>query len=110
MAHDPDDPNAPLSLDSVRRVARLSRLALTDEQLEAYRPQLAAILGHMGRLASLDLADVEPLTHPLETTNRLDEDVPRPGLATDALMAIAPDAEPPFIKVPKVLGGGGGGA
>lgn len=99
----------PLTLDAVRRVARLSRLALSDEQLEAYRPQLDAILAHMTRLGSLDLGSVEPLTHPLEARNRMDEDVPRPGLPNEAFMAMAPETAPPFLKVPKVLGGGSGG-
>ncbi len=96
-----------LTLQQVRRVATLSRLALSDEQLEAMRPGLAAVLAHVRMLGELDLAAVEPMAHPLDAANRWDEDVPRAELPNDALMAMAPDTAPPFIKVPKVLGDGG---
>jgi aspartyl-tRNA(Asn)/glutamyl-tRNA(Gln) amidotransferase subunit C len=101
-------PSQALSADAVRKVARLSRLALTDQQVEAYRGQLSAVLVYMERLKGLDLSGVEPMSHPIDATNRLDEDVPGPTLPTSALMAMAPDALPPFIKVPKVLGEGAG--
>ena len=95
----------PLSTDDVRRVAKLARLAITDDQAAQYRDQLAAILNHAASLESLDLDDVEPLTHPHNLMNRTDEDTPGPTLPNQALMSLAPDADPPFIKVPKVLGG-----
>jgi aspartyl-tRNA(Asn)/glutamyl-tRNA(Gln) amidotransferase subunit C len=66
------------------------------------------VLEHAASLRKLDLAGVEPLTSPAETVNRMDEDVVRPGLPTEALMKMAPDKDPPFVKVPKVLGEGGG--
>lgn len=94
----------PLDTETVRRVAHLSRLALSDAQIEAYRAQLGVVLGHIDRLRSLALEGVEPLTHPLDATNRMDEDKVRDGLTNQALMEMAPDASPPFIKVRKVLG------
>ncbi len=96
-----------LTADEVRKVARLSRLALTDEQVERYRGQLSAILGYVQRLQQVDLAGVEPMAHVGEAVNRLDDDVPGPTLPTQALMKMAPDTMPPFIKVPKVIGDGG---
>ncbi len=96
-----------LTADEVRKVARLSRLALTDEQVERYRGQLSAILGYVQRLQQVDLAGVEPMAHVGETVNRLDDDVPGPTLSVEALMKMAPDTMPPFIKVPKVIGDGG---
>lgn len=104
----PSPAPGPLDASTVRRVAHLSRLALTDDQIEAYRAQLADVLGHVERLRSLALEGVEPLTHPLDATNRMDADEVRPGLPNEALMSIAPDTAPPFIRVPKVLGGGAG--
>jgi aspartyl-tRNA(Asn)/glutamyl-tRNA(Gln) amidotransferase subunit C len=103
----PDQPR-PLSEGDVRKVARLSRLAITDEQARVYQGQLAAVLGYMERLRQVDLAGVEPLTHVSGAVNRLDEDVPGATLPTEALMGIAPDAMPPFVKVPKVIDDGGG--
>ena len=94
----------PLDEEAVRRVAKLSRLRLTTDQVSAYRAQLGAVLDHVARLRSLDLDGVEPLAHPLETTNRIDDDTVRDPLPTDVLMSIAPESVPPFIRVPTVLG------
>ncbi len=102
------DRASPLSLDDVRRVAQLSRLALSEAQLEEARGQMGAVLRHMDSLRRLDLTNVEPMVYPSDIRNRMDDDVERPGLPTAALMKLAPDAAPPFVKVPKVLGGGGG--
>lgn len=92
----------------VQKIAQLARLAITDEQAAAYGPQLSAILAHMDTLRTLDLKGVEPLTHIGETVNRLDADNPGPTLPTEALLKLAPEAMPPFVRVPKVLGDGGG--
>ncbi len=110
MAHE-------LSHDEARHVARLARLALSDEALESQRVQLGAILEYVERLRKLDLDGVEPMTHagaPDHTSgmesNRWDADEPGPALDNDTLMRIAPAIHPPFIRVPKVIDGGGGGA
>jgi aspartyl-tRNA(Asn)/glutamyl-tRNA(Gln) amidotransferase subunit C len=107
------DPSAhTLTLDDVRRVAALSRLALTDDQLESARTQMGAVLGHMDSLKKLDLTGVEPMVYPSDICNRMDEDAVRSGTAlpTSTLMTMAPDSAPPFVKVPKVIGGGSGSA
>lgn len=95
-----------LTPDEVARVAALSRLALSPAQLEQYRAQLSGVLAHMDQLRALDLTGVEPLTNPLDAVNRMDDDKPRDPLPTRALMDMAPAAAPPFVKVPKVIGGG----
>jgi aspartyl-tRNA(Asn)/glutamyl-tRNA(Gln) amidotransferase subunit C len=99
-------PSHPLSADEVRKVARLSRLAVTDEQVETYRAQLSSILTSMNRLRELDLTGVEPLAHVGGLTNRLAPDEPGPTLSSDVLMEMAPATMPPFIKVPKVIDDG----
>ena len=111
---DPSPPPAAhaLTLEDVRRVAALSRLALSDEQLESARTQMGAVLGHMDTLKKLDLEGVEPMVYPSDICNRMDEDIVRPNAAipTSVLMAMAPDTAPPYVKVPKVIGGNPGGA
>jgi aspartyl-tRNA(Asn)/glutamyl-tRNA(Gln) amidotransferase subunit C len=97
-----------LSAEYVRKVAALSRLALTDAQVAQYRGQLSGVLGYVQRLRELNLDGVEPLANVGGETNRLDDDVPGPTLSNEALMKIAPESMPPFVKVPKVLGDGGG--
>src|SRR5689334_21790732 len=98
----------PVPAAEIRKVARLARLAVTDDQVERLGRDLAAILGYVERLREIDLAGVEPLAHIGDAVNRLDHDTPGPTLPTQALMNMAPDPMPPFIQVPKVLDEGGG--
>ncbi|MBK7403237.1 MAG: Asp-tRNA(Asn)/Glu-tRNA(Gln) amidotransferase subunit GatC [Phycisphaerales bacterium] len=103
----PDRPDQLTDAD-VRKVARLSRLAIDEADLARYRVELAAVLGYVERLRELDLSGVEPLTHVGDEANRLDPDEPGPTLDNQIAMALAPEALPPFFRVPKVLGEGGG--
>lgn len=102
---------ASITTESVRRVAHLSRLALTDGQLAACADRLGAVLSYVDRLKELDLRGVEPMAHPGDATNRLQVDEPageasgpERRLGPEALMRMAPASMPPFVKVPKVLG------
>ena len=86
--------------DEVLHVARLARLALTDEEVERLGGQLSAILEAVGKVAELDLDDVEPTAHPLDLVNVSAEDEPRPSLSVDEALANAPDREAGFFRVP----------
>lgn len=100
----------PLSIDEVRRVARLARLDPGAADIERYRAQLAKIIEYVAQISELDVQGVEPLTHPglgAALANRLDHDDPQPALAPEALAKNAPAMEGPFLAVPKVIGGGG---
>lgn len=97
-------------LDAARRVATLARLALSEEQLARHATTLSDVLDHFGALRGVDLTGVEPMSHPADADSPLGADEPGPTLATDAVLRRAPDAAPPFFRVPKVLGEGGGGA
>jgi aspartyl-tRNA(Asn)/glutamyl-tRNA(Gln) amidotransferase subunit C len=89
-----------ISREEVLHVARLARLALTDEEVERLGAQLNAILEAVGKVAELDLADVEPTAHPLELVNVWAEDDPRPSLPVEEALANAPDREAGFFRVP----------
>ena len=95
---------APISRADAAHVARLARLDLTDEELNRFTAQLAAVLEHAGDLAALDTAGVPPTAHPLELVNVLRDDVPRPCLDRDEVLAMAPAAEDGRFRVPKILG------
>lgn len=86
-------------------MARLARLHLDDTTIESYRTQLASVLTHIARLGNVDTAGVDPMAHPLDTVNRLDDDEPGPVLTLDQVLLNAPAREGDFIAVPKVLGG-----
>ena len=67
-----------ITRDDVAHVARLARLALTDDELDTFTGQLAAVLDHAEDVEALDLADVPPTAHPYPLTNVLRPDVVRP--------------------------------
>ena len=94
-----------LTLDEVKHVAKLARLALPDEKLEQFSGQLAAILQYIDKMAQVDTSGVEPMAQPLPTHNVLRDDVPTEPLPLEKVLQNAPDADPPFFKVPKVIGG-----
>jgi aspartyl-tRNA(Asn)/glutamyl-tRNA(Gln) amidotransferase subunit C len=89
-----------ITKDEVLHVARLARLALTDEEVARFQEQLSAILEAVGKVSALDLANVEPTAHPLDLVNVFDEDEPRPSLAVEEALANAPDREGNFFRVP----------
>jgi aspartyl-tRNA(Asn)/glutamyl-tRNA(Gln) amidotransferase subunit C len=89
-----------ITSDEVLHVARLARLALTEEEVERLGAQLSAILEAVGKVAELELDDVEPTAHPLEVVNVWTEDEPRPSLPVEEALANAPDREAGFFRVP----------
>jgi aspartyl-tRNA(Asn)/glutamyl-tRNA(Gln) amidotransferase subunit C len=89
-----------ISRDEVVHVARLARLALTDEELDRFAGQLDAILEAVGKVSELDLSEVEPTLHPLALSNVWAEDEPRPSLDVEEALANAPDREDDAFRVP----------
>jgi aspartyl-tRNA(Asn)/glutamyl-tRNA(Gln) amidotransferase subunit C len=89
-----------LTREEVLHVARLARLALTDEEVERFREQLSAILEAVGTVGELDLADVAPTSHPLDAVNVWAEDEPRPSLSVEEALANAPERDGNFFRVP----------
>jgi len=96
-----------LTLDQVRHVAKLARLDLSEAELEQYRGQLSAVLDHVAKLQEVDVDGIEPMAHPHDLTNRLDDDVPTPSLPAELVLGLAPAVESAYIAVPKVLPGDG---
>jgi aspartyl-tRNA(Asn)/glutamyl-tRNA(Gln) amidotransferase subunit C len=89
-----------ISRDEVVHVARLARLALTDEELGRLGGQLDAILEAVAKVSELDLSDVEPTSHPLDLVNVWGDDEPRPCLPVEDALANAPQREGDFFRVP----------
>jgi aspartyl-tRNA(Asn)/glutamyl-tRNA(Gln) amidotransferase subunit C len=89
-----------ISRDEVLHVARLARLALSDEEIDRLGAQLNAILEAVGKVSELDLADVEPTAHPLDLVNVWADDDPRESLSVEDALANAPDREAGFFRVP----------
>jgi aspartyl-tRNA(Asn)/glutamyl-tRNA(Gln) amidotransferase subunit C len=92
----------PVEID-LDHVARLARLALTDEERERFREQLGLILDHAGRVQQVAAEDVPPTAHPVPQTNVFREDEPGECLAQDEALAGAPEAEDERFKVPRIV-------
>ena len=89
-----------ISRDEVLHVARLARLALTDDEVERLTDELDKILEAVGIVAELDLADVPPTSHPLDLVNVWDEDELRDSLPLDDVFANAPARDGDLFRVP----------
>ena len=94
-----------ISLDQVRHVAKLARLALREDQLVKYAPQLGAILQYIEQINKIDESGVEPMAHALPLHNVFREDVVEPSLPLEKVLKNAPQTDGPFFKVPKIIGG-----
>jgi len=93
----------------VRKVAKLSRLKLSDQDIARYATQLTSILDYVAQLSAVNIEGVTPMAHPLPLHNVLREDVVRPALPLEAVLANAPGRDGPYFTVPKVLDTGMGG-
>lgn len=94
-----------LSLEDVRHVAKLSRLALEEEKLRKLTPQLEAIIEYVAKISQVNVEGVEPMAHATPLCNVLREDVAKPGLPIEQVLLNAPETDGRFFKVPKILGG-----
>lgn len=94
---------AAISRDEVAHLARLARLAVTDDELEMFAGQLDVILQAVARVGEVAADDIPPMSHSVPLTNVLRDDVVRPGLRAEEALAGAPDAEDGRFRVPRIL-------
>lgn len=87
----------------VEQVARLSRLALTEIELERMRGELAAILQYIEKLKAVDVEGVEPTSHAVPVVNVMREDEVEPPFDPEAMMRNAPDRSGEFFRVPRII-------
>jgi aspartyl-tRNA(Asn)/glutamyl-tRNA(Gln) amidotransferase subunit C len=86
--------------EEVLHVARLARLALSEDELEPMARELSAVLDHIAKIGELDLADVPPTTHVVEVTGRLRPDEPRASLPREVVFEQAPAVSGDGFLVP----------
>jgi aspartyl-tRNA(Asn)/glutamyl-tRNA(Gln) amidotransferase subunit C len=89
--------------DTVRHVARLARLDLSEQEIEQFCHDLGDILEYVAKLNELDTSNVEPTSHSLRLVNVLREDCVRPSLSQEEALANAPETEEGCFKVPPVI-------
>jgi aspartyl-tRNA(Asn)/glutamyl-tRNA(Gln) amidotransferase subunit C len=96
-----------ITREDVLRVADLAYLDLSDAELETYRAQIDEILEYVGKLNELDTTNVEPMAQVLADDQSADatlrEDLVVPCAVADDVLQHAPEPEPPYFRVPKVI-------
>ena len=94
-----------MSVDAatVRHIAKLARIAVSDEEVAALEPELNNILGWIEQLQEVDVTGIQPMTAVIPNKLRLRQDVVNDGGIRDEVLANAPNAEHGFFAVPKVI-------
>ena len=92
-----------LSPDDVARLAKLARIDLTDDELARLAPQLDVILDAVSSVSEVAGPDVVPMSHALPLTNVFRDDVVKPSLPQDAVLAAAPASEDGRFRVPRIM-------
>lgn len=92
-----------LSREEVAHLARLARLAVTDEELDLFAGQLGVILDSVSSISEVAAADIPPTSHAVPLTNVTRPDELGPTLDPDEVLACAPSAEDNRFRVPRIL-------
>jgi aspartyl-tRNA(Asn)/glutamyl-tRNA(Gln) amidotransferase subunit C len=92
-----------ISVDQVKHVAHLARLAVTEEEADKLTAQLDKIITFAELLNEVDTEGVEPISHVLDIKNVMREDASKPGLSNEEVLKNAPDHQDGQIKVPSII-------
>ncbi len=87
----------------IRYVAKLARIALTDEEIERFSVELSDLLGHVRALAELDTDSVPATAQVVESRNVSREDIERPCLDREVVLNAAPQRQGGFFRVPRII-------
>ena len=94
---------ANITIEQVKHVAHLARLALTDEEAEQLTKDLAAIIQYAEQLNELDTENVEPTTHVIDMKNVMRKDEPKEWITQEEALKNAPDHKDGLFRVPAIL-------
>jgi aspartyl-tRNA(Asn)/glutamyl-tRNA(Gln) amidotransferase subunit C len=92
-----------LERDAVLHIAKLARVELTDAEIDAFSEQLGEIIGHFDVLNAVDTTGVEPTAQALPLRNVMTDDVSRPSMSQEDVLAMAPNVEDGYLRVRAVL-------
>jgi aspartyl-tRNA(Asn)/glutamyl-tRNA(Gln) amidotransferase subunit C len=92
-----------LEREAVLHIAKLARVALSEREIETFSEQLSEIITHFDVLSIVDTQGVEPTAHTLPIRNIFADDVARPSMPQDEVLALAPNTEDGYLRVRAVL-------
>lgn len=91
--------------EEVKKIAALSRIALTDEEINQLKSQFADILNYIRQIDKVDLKGIEPVSHPFELKNVFRDDTVTEPIGADELLKISPAHDRSMITVPQIIEG-----
>ena len=91
-----------ITIKDVEHVAKLARLALTEEEKAKFAPQLNAVLEYVDELNEVDTTGIEPMAHSIKISNVMREDEVKQEFTREEMLQNAPEEEDGFFKVPKI--------
>lgn len=89
--------------DTIKQIAHLAKLTVTDTEISYYLPQIQKVLNHFSELKDLNTDNVEPLITPVDLKGYLRNDVVEKSISTEDLLKTAPDKIGALFKVPPVI-------
>lgn len=92
-----------LGSSDIKKIAHLARIAVSEEDIAAYTKELSRILDLVEQMSAVDTDDIEPMSHPLDVTQRLRPDEVTEPNERDELQKLAPSAEAGLYLVPRVI-------
>ena len=92
-----------ITLDDVEKTSRLAKLEFTGEEKDSFLHQFSRIVGFVEKISSLDTGKVPPITHAVEKSNTVREDIVKDSMLPDDISRIAPRFESGSIVVPKII-------
>lgn len=93
----------PISKEEVKYIAMLSRLELSEEEVEKFTYQLSEILDHASVITSLDTENIEPLAHAVDRRNVYRKDEVEEGLTVEEALQNAPSKESNSFRIPPII-------
>ena len=92
-----------ISIHDVKHIAELSRISLTDKEIETFSSQLNKIIEYVEQLNSLDTKGIEPTSHVIPLNNIMRDDSISTSLSVEEALKNAPDSTGNFYRVPKII-------
>jgi aspartyl-tRNA(Asn)/glutamyl-tRNA(Gln) amidotransferase subunit C len=92
-----------ITTEDVKHIANLSRLYLSDNEIETFSGQLSSIIEYVEQLNSLDTSNIEPTSHVIPLNNVMRDDIPAASLPVEDALKNAPDSTEKFYRVPKII-------
>lgn len=93
----------PVDIETVKYIAKLSKLKLSEEEEKKFTHELNTILDYVDKLNSIDTSDVEPLSYPVEGNNVFRDDIKKASISREEALKNAPSRDEEYFKVPKIL-------